>query len=534
MKTKELIILIAVLIVAPVSFIFSLETKPQQPDPIELPAFVIEGVETLSIRSGIKQGAKKTDKLNQQELDSLNSLDKQSPPMVPIEALPDKIGMKNYYPGFIKGEFGRYTTALFEAGYGTKIGDYSLFGNAGLQGSQGHIDESGFMKGFLKLSSDYIAPKKFWILGGSRTRSELSLNYKSFNLYSILNPPNRSIFDARLSVDVEGNYEGYFFDAGAAYQADAMNQDADVSASENDFSGYIRIRNYWKGFLIGGNLEMNLRNSFGTSTNFFQANALGSYNTKELMLKANIGFQGAGNTMDISRGGFLLSGEVEYRLDRDITMKGNASTGLSNNSLSSVSAINPYFADTSDIDFAYDIMNLNFITIYHPSVDFSISGGAGFRVIERFLVFEPVADGTFYTRYEDATWLRIFIESSWDLDEHNRLNGTLLINSVSLTSHETDAPNIPPILLSASYFRKWTTEFGTQIGIQYNAERYADINNSKKLDAFFNIFGEIEYSFNDRIKLNLRFENLGNSNIYIWDGYKERNLYFSLGALWQF
>jgi len=178
MKTKELIILIAVLFVSPVSFIFSQEAKPQQPDPIELPAFVIEGVERLSIRSGIKQGAKKTDKLNQQELDSLNSLDKQSPPMVPIEALPDKIEMKNYYPGFIKGEFGRYTTAMFEAGYGTKIGDYSLFGNAGLQGSHGHIDESGFMKGFLKLSSDYIAPKKFWILGGSRTRSELSLNYK--------------------------------------------------------------------------------------------------------------------------------------------------------------------------------------------------------------------------------------------------------------------------------------------------------------------------------------------------------------------
>jgi hypothetical protein len=85
---------------------------------IELPNFIIEGVEQLNVKSGIKKMPDKTYSLNKSELDSLNSLEKKEQFPLPIEELPKSVLTDTYLPGYFKAHIGRFSDALLEAGYG--------------------------------------------------------------------------------------------------------------------------------------------------------------------------------------------------------------------------------------------------------------------------------------------------------------------------------------------------------------------------------------------------------------------------------
>ena len=64
--------------------------------PLELPNFIIEGKVQLDIKSGSKDFPDKPLPLGQNQLDSMNTLEKQQLILLPSEPLPDKILNKEF------------------------------------------------------------------------------------------------------------------------------------------------------------------------------------------------------------------------------------------------------------------------------------------------------------------------------------------------------------------------------------------------------------------------------------------------------
>jgi outer membrane cobalamin receptor len=65
-------------------------------------------------------------------------------------------------------------------------------------------------------------------------------------------------------------------------------------------------------------------------------------------------------------------------------------------------------------------------------------------------------------------------------------------------------------------------------------ERSADQQNVIKIDSFNKLMIGADYKINNDFSVFLKFDNLLNSNVYIWNTYKERGLFASAGVMWQF
>jgi hypothetical protein len=535
MKSK----LIIILLFAFYSFATSQETqqKPVTPEPFDLPNFIIQGNLQLNVNSGVKQNPERPRPLSAGELDSLNSLEKQSSQSLPVEPLVTTTIERNIKDGFVQAQFGRFTTAEIDAGFGTKLGDYDIYSQLGYEYSDGHLNNAEFSKLNAKITSDYIAPAKFFIFGGSRTRTEVEFRKNNYNLFGNTLALNRDINNFSAKVDVDGNYHGVKFETGAGFNGFQIVTD-DFRNADNNFLGYLKVHNFWNNFLIAGNVLLDMHTLRGQATNFIQADGSISIFSDVLSLTGNGGLQWATNSNAIDRAMILIAGQLEYRMNKLFTVRADIRTGLENRSFRELAYENPYISNMAVLDFAHDIMNFGGFLIFHPNEKMGISAGMRLRSTDRFPVFVPdetYYPGSFSLRYESITMVRSMFEAYWYLTPQDKLIANFTATQSSLSNIEgSSIPYTPEMQLSLDYKKTWFKDLGTHFGVDYVGERFADVQNTTKLDPYINFRAESNYLVYDGLRIFLRFENLLNADIYVWDGYRERNVFVSFGVMWQF
>lgn len=502
--------------------------------PLELPDLVIEEIEQINVKTGIKQPPTKTPGLMQQELDSLNSLDKKQAPLLPIENLPEIIVDRNWPKGFLLGSLGAYLTPQAQAGLGFTYKDFELFANGGAEMSNGHTDNAGYQKYFARLSSDYFTPEKYWIFGGSRTRTQGNIKIDDYNLYALDDAPSRTALEANAMVDVDGNYAGFQFETGAGYEFLKLSQ-SDSEISETSLNGYLTVKNLQNKHLLAGNATIDFRGFRDNAINFMQLYISDNYLDEKFSLFIRSGVQFASSYNDIDRGGFLLESNVEYRLNYNFTMKAEVSTGLNKITFSEFNNRNPYISFNSEFDYPFDVINFNFVAAYHPYETVGINLSAGYRQTERYPIFNSIDSAEFLLDFHKVSILQIAAEGFVQMTEKDLLNFNLQAFSGTMPDNDDNPiPYLPDFQASIDYNRQWTKEIGTKIGIVYVGQRPVNLLNDEKIDNFINLRAEVDWQLYKNIKLYANFDNLLNSDIFIWKGYLERNIFGSVGILWQF
>ncbi len=507
-------------------------TKENNSKPLELPNFIIQGREQLNVRTGIKQSPEKPGTLTKKELDSLNSLEKRLSLLLPTEPLPSRILNDKFNKGYIRADFGRFTTATAEAGYEFKAGEYEIFGKAGGDYSSGHIDNSGYDKIFLDLNADYTADEKYWIFGGSKTRTGISFKKNDYKLYSVPNPAQRNTMNLGLNVNTEGNYEGFAFNTGAGFNTLQLSQNSS-NAFDNSINGYLSVTNLSSDYEIGGDLSVDLHSVSGNGVHFIQADAFGTYIHEDLTLKLKGGFQAAHSSGGIQRAGLLVEGNLDLRLSELFSLRGNAVIGLENNSLNDIFIQNPYLYSYTDVDFSYNLPDAGISLFYYPDEDLAVSVGADFGLIQRAPGFIDTTGGTFAIDYENVTKLETFAEMSYKFTGSDLITANLALEQAKHESNKFEPYSIPLKIL-LNYHKKWLEKLGTQFGIYYIGQRYTDLNNLNTLPGYIDLRIRADYSVNDMFLVYCNLENLFNQEIYIWNGYKERGVFISAGVLLKF
>lgn len=510
-------------------------------EPLELPNFIIVGTEKLNVRSGIKQSPNDIPRLSRKELDSINSMEKQKTPPIPVESLPNNIETIDYQKGYLKANAGLMQTLGIEGGYGFNIEGYELYANAGLEKSGENSHELNYNKGFFKLTSDFIAPEKYFIFGGSRTRTTLLYDAASYSLYSTTPFYSRNKSDLLVKVDVDGNYGGVQFQTGAGYRHFGMSTDATTTmdSPENTITGYVKASNLWDNFIIAGNLSLDLRSLRNIATNFIQADGSISVYSDDFSLTGTAGLQIASNSDAVDRGGLYINGTLEYRISKIFTVNASLSSGLENSSFSRFATLNPYLADNAKFDYMYNIAFLRARLIYHPSEVFYLAFGTNLRIADRYPIFvlpdSTGIAGTFDLNYEKAQINEIIVEGYYYLSPTQSLIGNFTYTQSSLTDLSAKlVPNVPDLKISGAYRQTFGDKFGIKVGVDYIGKRYADKENVIELEATPNLKASAEYRFDHSWKATFGLENILNSNIYIWNAYKERSMYAFVNIMWQF
>lgn len=529
---KKIIALIFVInAVAGANGLFAQE--PASAEPIKFPDIFIDEDYKVRVEAGAKRFPGRPAALTAEELDSLNSLQKETSVLIPPHPLPRNVLDRGYPKGFAKASFGAYWSPSVEAGYEYEESDYDFFAVGGWNYGAGHLDNAEYNNLYFNFLTDYYAPEKYFIFGGSKTRVKASVNNESYKLFASGAAPARSATDYLLSIGVDGSYLDYAYEGEASMRGVSLSQD-ESDAFENIVSGVAKITKSGKAGEFGGKADLEFGSLRGTGKAFGSAAAVAKIISGDLTYLVDIGGQFANSTFNESKAGLLIDGKVLYRAGKNSTLAGRFRTGFEKNSFMDNLKRNPYLFFDTDIDFPFVLPEISAIYSYAPDVYTKASLGAKFALIEDYPIFAPTGAATFGLIYDKVNIFTIEADAERDLTDKDKISLEARFSATSMSDNGKNIPYFAPFEINVDYRRQWSEKTGTQIGIFYYAKRYADIENDKELDGFPDLSLSGDYRINDKYKIFLNFENLTNPDIFIWDGYKQRGFFASAGVLFQF
>lgn len=500
----------------------------EQTRPVELPGVIFFGKEQLKISSSIKQFPDKPSKLTSAELDSLNTLEKQQAFLIPSKPLPMSMINFDFKKNYLDAQIGSFLTPKAELGLNFDIFDLNFFAKINFELSNGHLDKAGYSKIGLFIANDFIAPDKYWIFGGSRTRSILNIRNNNYNLYAFPQSTSRNLFDMNFSIISEGTFEGFQFKTGGKAGIVQLSQDIG-NAFDNYIGGFIDIKNKFKEFYLGGDISLDLHSIRGDGVNFFNLAGTFAYS----IFEAKLGFQVGNSSQSNTRANILVEGKINYILNEDFSIKASISQEMQNNSYANMISFNPIISDSSVIDFETR-RTLKGYVFYKPNINILLSVGLFLGMNDNTPYFVSDSSGAFIINYDATNLFGISSEGLWQITQVDNINYNIELSFKTLKSNSNIVPHHIPFKLSVGYGRNWTDFLSSNITLTYISKRYSNIENNKILDGYLNINLNANYKFSNTFSIFAKIENLLNSDVRIWEGYKERGIFVSGGILWEF
>jgi hypothetical protein len=508
------------------------KTPATQP-PLELPTFIIEGVEQINIKAGSKQFPSPPTLLTKNELDSLNPLEKQQSLLVPPPSLPKTLFIPKFPDGFLDFHYGLFSSIGIAAGYGTKWEGYDLYTKAVYDRSSGDVVNSDFNKLMLKLHSDYIAPDIFWIFGGSRTRSKTELNYYDYKLYGTDSAYRRKTYDIDFSLNSEGNYEGVNFLVGAAFYTLQLDQQG-IKAFENRLEGSLKLNTLVDNYSLGLIADLNMGNLSGKDLSFYQFKGTGALYYDKMTLEGELGYQISSNTIGDNLSALSLKAVLSYLPNMNFSVRTEFISGLEKEFFKDYFRKNPYLAISTGYVYPKASAIIRGIVQYLPDTKKGATLTVGLNFYEKYPYFNSDTLNNVTMLFETANIINFKFEGFWELTEQNKINGFVGVNIGVLDYKSNTVPYLPLIETKLNYLRQWTDNLNSEVGFLYNSNRFADKDNKSEINSYLNLFVKSNYKILENLKIYLELDNLTNNNNILWQGYRERGLFGSFGLNWLF
>lgn len=520
----------------------SQEKKTEQPkptgEPLDFSTIVLKGTEVLNMpKSVFKQNPVNIRKLNTQELDTINSLEKQSSLLLPLSGYPSSLSTPNRYNGYLRGEFGMFVSPELEVGYGGTFAGYSLYGNGYFNSSSGHRDNAQFLKAGANLSARYVAPENYVVFGGSTTETNIGVAHNSYNFFANPNAPARSTTSIQAGVATQGVSADLPFTAYIKLQALSLSQDRigndSRSISENGLALGGTIGTTMDNLALTAKLALDFRNLRSNGMAFHELGVNATMKDSSHTLSGSVGMVYATTSESLNR--YVLNGELrhDWCASQHFTLRNVVSTGLNNSSFAQQLIHNPYISDSALIDFTKTSIGVRSGLLFHPTSDIQLQLFAGYKSQPLTPVFVADSGFSFNLVYAQADFIEFGTEGSWSLTRNDNISGTIRYLAPRL-DNSNRVPFIAPLTINLLYNRFWSDAVSTSLQFAYTGERTTSLISSQTLPSFVMVNVRAEYRLSRSLIATLRFDNLTNSSIFVWEGFQERGAFASAGMTWQF
>ncbi|MCX7908696.1 MAG: TonB-dependent receptor [Ignavibacteria bacterium] len=514
-------------------FLTAIKTYSQTASqPLELPNFIIEGKEQIDVQVGTKQMPSFPTTLSRATMDSLIIVGKPRNYIVFPITFPNTIISKKFPDGFISGNIGSFLSANISAGYKTSFKEYEIYPFGELNFSKGHLENANYTKLRLGVQTDYLAPEKFYIFGGSKTTTFINFEYKNYKLYAISSPPDRNQINFEGKIVSTGHFEGFDFNTGAILYSTNQTGGGE-SLGENTIGGFLEIKNRTIYNNFGGRISLDLRSFENNSAPFFETYTYGEFISGNFKIVPELGFQFAKSSRGKNRPMVLIAAKGQIEINPQLALFAKISNKLQNYSFRDFLKRNPYLDDSISLDYA-NISELQTNIKYQPTKDLTIVLGANLSIYKRLPTFTVSNYGYFNIEYLDATIFSINAEGFWVNEIFGRISAIAKVTSSSQNSNKKDVPLTPLLNFRTDYSRNVFDNIRTGIFFEYVGERFADVENKFSLSNYKNLGFFVEYEPNSSLIFSCNIENLLNSNIVYWYGYKEWGFNFKLGLTYKF
>lgn len=515
------------------------QTTPAQPNaPLELPDFLVTGKAVVDVAAGAKNLPSRPPTFSLQDLDSLNPTEKLPPPLAARRPLPLFKRTDAAIPGYVAIEGGAYVTPSVLAGYSTRSGGYTLDLAGALEHSQGWIDGSGYTTAQAGLNTSYVAPEKFLFFGRGLTETDIRFRHQSYTLYGDSAMRERSTSSLSAGLTTEAKIDsvsvlGAFSWSRLSMETSTAPVLPQESATDNAVSANVSAT--WLDSWLHSNVNVDARiqSLNGASYSFVEAGYGARFSAGNWSVSTSVAPQYAVATSGDDRFGLAVKASAEIAPWLNSLLRVEAFSGMRGSSYTSLARMNPYMLDSAAIDHAYDKVAIRGSILYAPGISTSLMGTLELRSTERELIWEDASDGRFVPSFRSVSMLKAGIEGTFSIGPRDLIMGELILTSAS-TQESQVLTYVPLVQATVAYERAWSENLRSTITLVFLGQRWADLANTKLLDAFVDLRLNAVYTVSRAIDVQLTGENLVNSSVFLWNNYKGRGIFVSLGLLWKF
>lgn len=505
---------------------------------LELPIVVVQGQDKFDVPAVIKKKPANTPPATRPMLDSLNSLEKRRPALLPPAGLPEPARQPRFADGFVEGEFGQFFTSKVQGGLGFTTGNYRLYADANIDGSAGHIDNAGYFTYGAGISSVYVAPEQFIFFGGSRTESAAKFGQRIYKLYGTQELPNKNVPERSTTLfsagaNIIGIYDDYAYDATGRWSGVSISQ-TNLDIADNGLFGSLKVTRDFGGYTLGARTALDFHTLRGTGYNLLEFAGIYRTNVTGTAVETEAGFQTAASTLGGSSGALHASGSVRTPLSGNFSLGASATTGLERASLGEFLTENPYLSSRTIIEHAKTSVACGIMLYYHPTPTLFTGIGGKFALLDNAPFFRPDTLGMFGVGYERISRTEASGELLWNPSNNDVVSANIAAVSAVFLDISSDVPYVPSLRASGEWTHSWNEQINTRISAVWYGKRRTTEYNNKELDGWLDIGFRADYTLSSDISFFARLTNIANSSKIIWDSYREQGVSGVVGLLWKF
>ena len=504
--------------------LFSQDTQKQNPG-VQLPDFVITGKDVISVENAKKIPPPFISTISEEffkptfspEELKVNNVD------IPIKGSQIPYDSVHFYNGKIDAGMGLYSIPYFNLNYSQPFDDGII------EGFIKGLNQKAFITNSDKYSLSgganlllFVSDKSSFLPGTHfKLSGKYSLNnYKMYNSFDPLT--RRNLSEGYGSLKIENLISKYvIFSGNVEDNLTAIN-------TEKYTENLMKI----EGFAKMGFPTFYLGMDAGFQKQFLSIDSLNNYRSFYLtakpyaelnitdLLKASFGLDYAQVSGDNF---FSIYASGALNLGNGLSLYGDFSPGTEFLTSKHFLDINPYFSPHHFVDlFVKKSAAINAYIKYEYHRYFEIDGGIKYFNADNLPYFsDDVSKGVFNIYTAKAKSYSAFVNLIMPIGIYGQFYGTVEANSTKEDTSGKFIPYFPQYIASICYGYNFQNGFYGQVKLKYDAGNYSNIQNSAKLNPYFNFGFYFSYQVSSGFLLNLQLSNLINNKNYLWNGYQD-------------
>jgi len=512
---------------------------------IENPEFVITGQETIDLPDAAKNDAGDASSF-------VPPLPSAGAKASDIARTASKLSLGGGKPsplnGKVYGAFGNYVTPSLGAWFDNSWNEGSIAVNARYASSDGYMPNTQWQTAGFGIAGSYRLPATDDFLSESRWKAELGFGgeqYRAFgssaaslrrtrndfdfgigfdSRYAWRHPQfspvdystrlswsRTSLGDSALSVE---NEIGIATNASSAFESTPVRASLDYRISDESMPRVTARTMHWLA-LAGDARTMAARNlqfSFGASAYMYRGNE----SPTSLRLYPRVG--------------------VKYFAAQWLTLRAGFEPAVTRTTLRSVVKQNKYVLNAVPLRASDSPLALYAGFNCIPFEDAAFSVNADYRYVNDYMSFSEVLPSRVWDAHyiSDVRVLKTEVRASYVVSPAGTVTGFAVLNSTTHKDSSAQLPFVPAVSAGLVYRHSFRSNFSAEVTAEYEGKRFSDFTSTRANAAYFVFGARAEYALAGNLRLSAEIQNLLNQKYYIWNGYRERNLFVSVGIsyLW--
>ncbi len=508
-----------------------------QGTPIDVPDIIIKGNATIKLMatSFSKQSPSSTRVLTRQELDSLNNLEKQAPRLLARSETPSGMAQRGVYAANFRASMGLFQSPDVFLSYATTLHTTALYAQGYYNSSAGFIDNAGYQRAGLLLNARYFDASTDGFLSGAHHEGTVLFDSHHYKLYAqsdSISERQGQRFTLDYALDDLSSESPY----SARIHFGSSNVDQTVFRPDQlretaiglDLSFGHRWDDWLPSILVHADLRPTHGQTIADNSVVLQALRRDSSFSSSIA----VGLALHGNSSGTTSAEPVVDLQAAYAFSQTTALQLRLRRQSTQDFYSDLLELNPYLNLRSVLE-ARTSIGAELSCLYRLKRSIEASASIGYRSYTAYGMFVMDSLRQFLLHYGSASVLSAQVNGYLHLSNTSSVSALLRFQQAVDDSSAT-LPYESPLEIRIQYQADIVRNLPMSLHLSYMGTRRVSTASSTELSSYFNLGADLKYFFADNLSVTARVDNLTNSSIFVYDKYRERGAFASLGLEYKF